>query len=42
MVVSPSTPVDATPFANVPSYDLPIIAFLPLSQVACTGLPFAS
>ena len=33
IVYRPSTPVDAAPFASVPSYDFPIIPVWPLCQV---------
>ncbi len=42
IVLSPSTPVAATPLASVPSYDLPIRAESPFDQPAVTGLPSAS
>lgn len=41
IVSRPSTPVAATALARVPSYDLPIIAALPVVQSATAGLPSA-
>jgi hypothetical protein len=41
MVSRPRTPVAATALARVPSYDLPIIADLPVVQSATAGLPSA-
>ena len=42
IVESPSTPVEAAPFASVPSYDFPIIPVRPLCQSATTSLPSLS
>lgn len=39
IVSRPFTPVAATALASVPSYDLPIMADLPVVQSARAGLP---